>query len=139
MKHQTAKDLSCNLLYTKTSPNVDALKRDEHYQIECSTIVPKKKSSNELKSSVLLKGSIVSKKSSSNSININKEKKSTQSNHTLNKVSLFKEEAPQKRKPVKKQFKTMKVNQKLNFEDIRRIRTTKNSFVNNDRKIKYEE
>lgn len=132
MKHQTAKDLSCNLLYTKTSPNVDALKRDEHYQIECSTIVPKKKSSNDLKSSVLLKGSIVSKKSSSNSINTNKEKKSTQSNHTLYKVSLFKDEEPQKRKPVKKQFKTMKVNQKLNFEDIRRMRTTKNSFVNND-------
>lgn len=118
---------------TTQSPNLDNVKLIDHYQIECTPITTTrtKYNVNDIGKSCFNPLHKASKKLSSTSISTNiSEKKSTKSNMSLNKISLVKEEEENKRKKSKL-FHTVRMTQKINFEDIKKLNKTKNSIVNN--------
>ena len=126
---------SCPSVFQSSSqsPNLNSIKVIDHYQIECTPMptTKTKYSANDVVKSCFNPMHQASKKVSSTSISTNiSEKKSTKSNMSLNKISLVKDE-DEKRRKKGKQFNTVRMTQKINFEDIKKLNKTKKSFSNN--------
>ena len=114
------------------SPNSDSIKIINNYQQDSNHMIAKKAkySQNDVGNFCINSLHKKIKNISSTTISTNiSEKKSTTSINSLNKNLLMKEEEENKRKKGK-QFKTVMMTQKTNFEDINKVNKMKKDFVN---------
>ena len=121
------------------SPNSDSVKIINNYQLESNHIIGKriKHSQNDVSKCNYnaLNQKAYNVTSTSISTNISEEK-STTSIKSLN-INLFMKEEEENKRKKGKQFKTVKMTQKINFEDINKVNKMKNDFVNSVEHYEY--